>query len=219
MPDFTVTPIADNGVGAEVTDAVTIDYAMAFQPAPSDVMTPRIAQVIAALQREVYFRWEQRTALSLRLQDLRHVLTRAGVDDQSDLYQSFHDLTSTAEGWMHPGTLSEAAGAHLAALKRRITELEDRLVPVESLGRDAPEEAEQPWRRDDERTHSLILLIDEADTGFAGEDWGAHLDRIARWTDEQCQSVEDYCGACHFKASDNDDVQIPPKPEVLGVAA
>lgn len=81
-------------------------------------------QALLALKHEVLFRWEQRTALSLRLQDLRHELVRAGIDDMSPLYEAFHSLTSTAEGWMHPSTLNEAVASHLSALKRRLAEAE-----------------------------------------------------------------------------------------------
>lgn len=125
MPDFNVTPIVEGGVGAEVVDSVTVDFAMSYKPVAGGGTSDQAKAVIAALQREVKFRWEQRTALSFRLQDLRHELVRAGVDEMSPLYERFHSLTSTAEGWMHPGTLSEAASAHLAFLKRYIVELEE----------------------------------------------------------------------------------------------
>lgn len=63
------------------------------------------------LRAEVLLRWEQRTALSFRLQDLRDAVAVAGIDDQSPLYQRLHDLTATAEAWMHPGTLEDAINA------------------------------------------------------------------------------------------------------------
>lgn len=132
MSDFNVVPIADNGIGADISESVTIDAAMAYKPIAGGGTSDQAKAVIAALQHEVHFRWEQRTALSFRLQDLRQELVRAGIDEMSPLYERFHSLTSTAEGWMHPGTLSEAASAHLASLKRRIAELEERQVATEA---------------------------------------------------------------------------------------
>ena len=68
------------------------------------------------LRAEVLLRWEQRTALSFRLQDLRDAVAVAGIDDQSPLYQRLHDLTATAEAWMHPGTLDDAINARFTNL-------------------------------------------------------------------------------------------------------
>ncbi|WHL17609.1 hypothetical protein [Stenotrophomonas acidaminiphila] len=87
---------------------------LADQPdaAPADLQA-----ALRLLRTEVLFRWQQRTALSFRLQDLRAALAQAGIDDQSTLYQRLHDVTATAEAWMHPGTLSEAVQAHIGALR------------------------------------------------------------------------------------------------------
>lgn len=92
------------------------------------------------LRTEVLFRWQQRTALSFRLQDLRAALAQAGIDDQSDLYQRLHDVTATAEAWMHPGTLGEAVQAHIGALRALLTRppTEDmRVAGFESAAWDA----------------------------------------------------------------------------------
>lgn len=127
MNDFNVTPIVENGVGAEVEPTLSVDEAMEIAEKAATSPSPILNAALKTLRQEVNFRWEQRTALSFRLQDLRQELVRAGIDDMSPLYESFHSLTSTAEGWMHPGTLSEAAGAHLASLKARIAELEGKV--------------------------------------------------------------------------------------------
>lgn len=55
-------------------------------------------------------------------------------------------------------------------------------------------------------TLSLLLL--------AGEDPPA-LEVIEGWTPEQLAEVSRYAAAVHVKASDNDDVEIPPRPAVL----
>lgn len=109
------TPIAPGGIGAEIADAVDIEQAMLHQAADG----PEQA-VIKALQQEVRFRWEQRTALSIRLQDLAFALRQSGMDDTSDLYQALHNVAATSEAWMHAGTLNEAAAFHLAALKNQL---------------------------------------------------------------------------------------------------
>lgn len=41
------------------------------------------------------------------------------------------------------------------------------------------------------------------------------LDVIQTWTDPERTAVLDWCGAMHFAASDNTDVDIPPVPDVL----
>jgi hypothetical protein len=130
VSDFTVTPIAEKGIGADIDASISIETAMQWVEEGRHATPDEAMAILRAMQREIHFRWEQRTALSFRLQDLRMELVRAGVDDMSPLYEKFHSLTSTAEGWMHPGTLREAAGAHLAALKQRIVELEEKANAV-----------------------------------------------------------------------------------------
>lgn len=95
---------------------MTVDEAMAIAEEVSPVPA-RAAEALTVLRAEVWLRWEQRTALSFRLQDLRSVLARAGLDEQSDLYIALHDVSATAEAWMHPGTLTDATESHIRALE------------------------------------------------------------------------------------------------------
>lgn len=71
-------------------------------------------------------------------------------------------------------------------------------------------EAAVAWTRDNQATYDILQLIHQ------GED--IPLSTIEGWTDEQCKQAEDYAGAVHLKASDNDDVVVPPIPEHLKVA-
>jgi len=92
-----------------------IDQALKAVDSPG-ATTDELRAAARTLRAEVLLRWEQRTALSFRLQDLRNAVVAAGIDDQSPLYQRLHDLTATAEAWMHPGTLDEAINARFANL-------------------------------------------------------------------------------------------------------
>ncbi|MGH8073694.1 MAG: hypothetical protein ACREO4_06430 [Lysobacter sp.] len=105
-----------------MADAISIDEAfrVAEQASP---LPQRAHEALQVLKSEVLLRWEQRTALSFRLQDLRDAAAAAGIPDDSPLYGAIHDATATAEAWMHPGTLSDAAQTHLARLKRQLAEL------------------------------------------------------------------------------------------------
>lgn len=69
------------------------------------------------------------------------------------------------------------------------------------------------WTRDDERTINTTLLV--SDHEFNGP---ITPERVAQWTDEQCEAVEDYCRSVHIQASDNDDYPVPIKPSVLEAA-
>lgn len=99
-----------------VADAMRI--AEEVSPAPA-----RAAAALKILRDEVVHRWEQRTALSFRLQDLRAELVKAGIPDDSPLYLALHEVTATAEAWMHPDTLSDAARTHLKLLKATLHDL------------------------------------------------------------------------------------------------
>lgn len=75
------------------------------------------------------------------------------------------------------------------------------------------DDAEQPeslWVRNDAQTIITTLLV--SDHEFNGP---ITPERVATWTNEECQAVEDYCRAVHIHASDNDDYPVPPKPAVL----
>lgn len=103
------------------SEAITVDEALRL--ADTETPSPTLTAALKALRDEVMLRWEQRTALSFRLQDLRTLAAEHGVPDDSPLYGALHDVTATAEAWMHPGTLSEAAAAHLARLKKRLADV------------------------------------------------------------------------------------------------
>lgn len=103
-------------------EPMTVDQALSL--AEEVTPAPAVAhEALKVLRDEVLGRWQQRTALSFRLQDLRaELLNHLKGDDTHPLYGAFHDLLATAEAWMHPGTLSEAAEAHLAHLKRQLAD-------------------------------------------------------------------------------------------------
>lgn len=101
--------------------SISVDEALrvAEQLSP---LPQRAHEALQVLKAEVLLRWEQRTALSFRLQDLRNAAEAVGIADDSPLYGAIHDATATAEAWMHPGTLSDAAQAHINGLKRTLAE-------------------------------------------------------------------------------------------------
>lgn len=113
-----------------MAEAISIEEAfrVADQVSP---LPQRAHEALQVLKAEVLLRWEQRTALSFRLQDLRDTAAGAGIADDSPLYGAIHDATATAEAWMHPATLSDAAQTHLARLKRELAEAKSQQVEVE----------------------------------------------------------------------------------------
>lgn len=100
------------------------DVRAAFKVADQDSPLPSVARdALQILKTEVLYRWEQRTALSFRLQALRDALAGSGLDPMSELYVAMHELLATAEGWMHPDTLGDAVKAHIDLLERRNRDL------------------------------------------------------------------------------------------------
>jgi len=77
---------------------------------------------------------------------------------------------------------------------------------------------ESTWKRDDEKTMLRILLLSADTTGFHGNDPTVHIARIAKWTDDECRAVDDWCVAMHLHAGDS-GVRVPPKPDVLSPAS
>ena len=77
-----------------------------------------------------------------------------------------------------------------------------------------PITAEPAWKRDEEKTMLRILLLSADTTGFHGNDPAVHLAKIAKWTDDECRAVDDWCVAMHLHAGDR-GVRVPPKPKVL----
>jgi hypothetical protein len=104
--------------------------------------------------------------------------------------------------------LSFCADYDLQAFREEWPEFENVYAHDAELGDEEP-----LWTRDDERTIITTLLVCERTTNGL-----VTPERVAKWTDEECEAVEDYCRAVHIHASDNDDYHVPPKPAVLEVA-
>lgn len=73
------------------------------------------------------------------------------------------------------------------------------------------------WTRNIEVTLDCLLLVIDFPSGLPDPNildlqFGL-LGRISLWADDMLQEAEAYAGAIHFAASDNDDVEIPPKPK------
>lgn len=60
------------------------------------------------------------------------------------------------------------------------------------------------WPRNEEATADLLALVGIVVPPVA----------IADWTDAQIEQAEDYAGAAHLRASDN-DIEVPPLPAFL----
>jgi hypothetical protein len=61
------------------------------------------------------------------------------------------------------------------------------------------------WKRNNESIFLRLLLVD-ADP---------NEEMIASWTDEQARLADCYAVAAHLSASDNDEIQVPPRPEFI----
>ncbi|MCD9087386.1 hypothetical protein [Stenotrophomonas sp. SY1] len=96
-----------------------IDQALKVVDSP-DATVAELRNAARILRAETLLRYQQRTALSFRLQDLRFALVAAGIDNQSALYQGLHDVTATAEAWMHPDTLDAASQSHIRVLSEAL---------------------------------------------------------------------------------------------------
>lgn len=62
---------------------------------------------------------------------------------------------------------------------------------------------EKPWKRDEYRTYCVLLLV----SGY-----NVSQEAVASWSDEECKLAEEWAGAKHLKASDNNDVVVPKIP-------
>lgn len=62
---------------------------------------------------------------------------------------------------------------------------------------------DEPWERDDDMTFAMLQLVGGHDVPF---------EALAGWSDEQCRLAEEWAGSLHVRASDNDDVEVPPMP-------
>jgi hypothetical protein len=61
------------------------------------------------------------------------------------------------------------------------------------------------WPRNDHATMLRLLMASVT----------VHETIIATWTDEQCREADVWSCSVHLSASDNDDIQVPPKPAFL----
>lgn len=99
-----------------------------------------------------------------------------------------------------------------AILDCPISELQHLLVHAHSGGcqkcsptdEDLEFTEEKPWERDNDLTYRLLSLT--------GEGCLVPMEAIEKWTDTQCMEAEQWAGATHLHASDNDDIQVPTIP-------
>lgn len=76
---------------------------------------------------------------------------------------------------------------------------------------DLPKTAEvDEWKRDDKVTVYMLALVMDFTLGFE-----EMVDAVSSWSDTMVRMAEDWAGAVHLKASDNDDVLVPEKPSFL----
>lgn len=66
---------------------------------------------------------------------------------------------------------------------------------------------EHLWIDDPEAAFNILMLTD-ADVS---------LDVVKGWTPEQRYQAEEWAGAVHMSASDNDDIEVPPRPEFVPI--
>lgn len=66
----------------------------------------------------------------------------------------------------------------------------------------AGEPSPPAWQRDNEVTRDVLELASVE----------VPAETIATWSDAECMAAEEWAGAVHLKASDNDDVVVPPTP-------
>jgi hypothetical protein len=62
------------------------------------------------------------------------------------------------------------------------------------------------WKRDNTGTY-LRLMLEATNTVTEAE--------VAGWTDEQVQQADCWAFSTHLSASDNDDIQVPPRPSFI----
>lgn len=93
---------------------------------------------------------------------------------------------------LRPGWTEELAGAMLRHAANH---------QPPSEGNESPE----GWKRDDEATRDLLSLVDV----------DVSLEEIGMWSDSMVRYAEDWAEAVHLRASDNDDVKVPRRPNWL----
>lgn len=76
---------------------------------------------------------------------------------------------------------------------------------IEAIAPHRPKnEPPPPWARDDAATLDMLELT--------GQGRAVPLVAIQLWTDDECKEAEEWAGASHLRASDN-DVTVPPIPK------
>lgn len=81
--------------------------------------------------------------------------------------------------------------------------LVEQMKAEQSLRFADDEPAEVRWVRDEETTYATLMLV-------SGHD--VPREALSAWTDEECRQAEDWAFSVHLHASDNDDVEVPPRP-------
>lgn len=61
----------------------------------------------------------------------------------------------------------------------------------------------EDWMRDDNTTFAVLQLVGGHEVPFSA---------VQQWTNAQCQAAECWAYAVHLRASDHDDVEVPPMP-------
>ncbi|MGH8082536.1 MAG: hypothetical protein ACREP7_18315 [Lysobacter sp.] len=133
-PPAMLSGAQDTAAAPGEVPSVSIEEALQLATSDGAVPLPVMQRALAVLGDEVILRWEQRTALSFRMQDLRSIAVQAGVEPDSALYGAIHDVTATAEAWLDGRVLTDAAKDHFDHMGRRIRELERELGEARAHG-------------------------------------------------------------------------------------
>jgi len=80
----------------------------------------------------------------------------------------------------------------------------------------AEQEVQAPWVRDDDQLTLMLHLAGVLHGDFDPVRAGRAQQVVATWTDEQCRQAEEWAGAIHLAASDN-DIPLPVKPAHVAV--
>lgn len=168
---------------------------------------------ISGLQRVLKIGYNRAARLieSLEAAGVVSAPNAAGERDVLAATETAQDAAGDAEAGDAQADAEETRDEAAEALDAGI-EAADEGEVAEQATEDLPEDPEAPavYVRNDGTVLDAILLIDEEWTGF-GDDDEANLARIAEWSDEDCQLVEEFCQAVAVNPDD-----IPLRPEVIG---
>lgn len=142
----------------------------------------------------------------------KHALnTRASTPPNDADGERYRWLRDTGAVFTVRASGSDGSKCELRDIGRPAGELDEAIDAARgATTKEAPPES--AWERDDS---VLLDLLHLADTG--GE--CVTLEDIAGWTDEQCQYAEQWAAAVHLRASDNDEVEVPPRPTCVDECA